>query len=225
VHSQLPQSEIIRRTERHRASPHSGALARFTIGVPMKFRRSGTIYAQGDPVEHVYEVVRGGVRTVNILPDGRRQIGGFYFAGETFGLDDRNERSSSAEAMVNSEVWVVRRRTLINLARQNGELAEQLLAVTRREMARQQNHALMLVKTAEERLGSFLLELAGRISIGNSIDLPMSRQDIADHLGVTVETISRTFTALTSRSIIRLPNARAVILHDRSKLSREVHYD
>ena len=111
------------------------------------------------------------------------------------------------------------------MAQHNGELAERLLSVTAHEIRRQQNHALMLVRTAEERLSSFLLEMARRTSIGEAVELPMSRQDIADYLGVTVETISRTFTILASRLIIRMPNARAVILSDRSKLSREAHYD
>lgn len=225
MHSQPRQNEVTARIAGHRSEAHSGVLTQCMNGVRMKFQNNGSIYGQGEPVEHIYEVVRGAVRTVKILPDGRRQIGGFYFAGELFGLDDRNEHSFSAEAMVKSEVFVVKRKSLINLAQHNGELAERLLSVTAHEIRRQQNHALMLVKTAEERLGSFLLEIAGRISIGDSVELPMSRQDIADYLGVTIETISRTFTILTSRSVIRLPNARAVILPDRSKLSREFHYD
>jgi CRP-like cAMP-binding protein len=76
----------------------------------------------------------------------------------------------------------------------------------------------MLIKTAQERVGSFLLEMGDRISVGDLVVLPMSRQDIADFLGVTIETVSRTFTILEGTSAIALPNARAVVLRDRAAL-------
>jgi CRP-like cAMP-binding protein len=98
------------------------------------------------------------------------------------------------------------------------DLARQLWISTAREIARVQHHALMLIKTAQERVGSFLLEMGERISIGDLVVLPMSRQDIADYLGVTIETVSRTFTILESTSAIALPNARAVVLRDRAAL-------
>src|SRR5689334_11431870 len=121
MHSQLRRHEVTARVAGHGAEAHSGVLTQCMNGVRMKFQNNGSIYGQGERVGHVYEVVRGAVRTVKILPDGRRQIGGFYFAGELFGLDDRNEHSFSAEAMVKSEVFVVKRRSLSNLAQHNGE--------------------------------------------------------------------------------------------------------
>jgi CRP/FNR family nitrogen fixation transcriptional regulator len=207
-----------RRGTRAHSSTHSGALARWMIGVPIKFSGGGEIYGDGESVDYVYEVVHGAVRTVKVLSDGRRQIGGFYFAGDIFGLEDGDEHSFSAEAILDSKVRIIRRNTLIRLAGHDRELAQRLLLVTSHEIARVHGHALMLIKNAQERVGSFLLEMAERISIGALIELPMSRQDIADYLGITIETVSRTFTSLENQAMIALPNARAVILRDLAAL-------
>jgi len=196
----------------------SGVLARSMLGVPIKFGAGSEIYGEGEPVEYVYEVVHGAVRTVKVLSDGRRTIGGFYFAGDIFGLEEGDEHSLTAEAIVDTAVRVIRRRTLIRMAGYDRELARQLFTATSREIARVHNHALMLIKTAQERVGSFLLEMGERISVGDLVVLPMSRQDIADYLGMTIETVSRTFTILEGSSAIALPNARAVVLRDRAAL-------
>ena len=198
----------------------SGVLARSMLGVPMKFGAGSEIYGESEPVEYVYEVVQGAVRTVKVLTDGRRTIGGFYFAGDVFGLEEGDEHSLTAEAIVDTAVRVIRRRTLIRMAGYDRELARQLFVATSREIARVHNHALMLIKTAQERVASFLLEMGERIAIGDLVVLPMSRQDIADYLGVTIETVSRTFTILEGSSAIGLPNARAVVLRDRAALSQ-----
>jgi CRP-like cAMP-binding protein len=196
----------------------SGVLARSMLGVPMKFAAGCEIYGEGEPVEYVYEVAHGAVRTVKVLTDGRRKVVGFCFAGDIFGLEEGNDHSLSAEAVVDSAVRVIKRRALIRMSGYDRELARQLLIATSHEIARVHNHALMLIKNAQERVGSFLLEMGERIAIGDLIVLPMSRQDIADHLGVTIETVSRTFTQLENASAIALPNARAVVLRDRAAL-------
>ena len=221
MYAQVVQREAVARIERHGMLAHStkGPLARWITGVPVKFGGNCEIYGEREPADYVYEVAHGAVRTVKVLSDGRRQIGGFYFAGDVFGFTDANEHSFSAEAIVASTVRIIKRGALIQTAKSDRELAQQLLIVTAHENARLHNHALMLVKTATERLGSFLVELAERISIGGLLELPMSRQDIADYLGITIETVSRTFTYLESQSAIALPNSRAVILRDRSALA------
>ena len=207
-----------RRGVREDKTDRSGVLARTMLGVPIKFGAGVEIYGEGEPIEYVYEVVHGAVRTVKVLTDGRRTIGGFHFAGDIFGLEEGREHSLSADAIVNCAIHVIKRRALIRMARYDRELARQLLSVTSRELALVHDHALMLIKTALERVGSFLLEMGDRISIGDLVVLPMSRQDIADYLGVTIETVSRAFTILASRSAIALPNARAVVLRDRAAL-------
>jgi CRP/FNR family transcriptional regulator, nitrogen fixation regulation protein len=199
----------------------TGVLARRGLGVSMKFGADAEICGDGEPVDYVYEVVHGAVRTVKILPDGRRQIGGFYFAGDIFGLEDGDLHCLSAEAVADSTIRVIKRRALVGLAGDDRDLAQQLLVMATREIARVHSHALMLIQNAQERLSSFLVQLGERIAIRDLIVLPMSRQDIADHLGVTVETVSRTFTVLESASAIDLPNARTVVLRDRAALRSE----
>jgi CRP/FNR family nitrogen fixation transcriptional regulator len=217
------QAEIVERIERHgvlaRSECRASALTRWMIGVPMKVRASHEIYGEWETADYVYEVTSGAVRTVKLFADGGRQIGAFYFAGDIFGLEDGLDHSFSAEAIVDSKIRVIKRRTLFHMAGKDRELARQLLLVSTREMARLHRHALMLGQTAEERLCSFLLEMAERISVGGLIELPMSRQDIADYLGVSIETVSRTFTTLTARSAIALPNSRAVVLRNGSPLT------
>jgi CRP-like cAMP-binding protein len=197
---------------------YAGVLAQAMLGVPMKFGAGSEIYGEGEPVEYVYEVAHGAVRTVKVLTDGRRTLGGFYFAGDIFGLEEGDEHSLSAEAIADTAVRVIKRRTLIRMAGYDRDLARQLFVATSREIARVHNHALMLIKTAQERVGSFLIEMGERISIGDLVVLPMSRQDIADYLGVTIETVSRTFTILEGTAAIALPNARTVVLRDRAAL-------
>ena len=209
---------IERRRPRAELNAISGVLARTMLGVPIKFGAGVEIYGEGEPIEYVYEVVHGAVRTVKVLTDGRRTIGGFYFGGDIFGLDEGGQHSLTAEAIVDSAVRVIKRRALVRLAGYDRELAQQLLAMTSREIARVHNHALMLIKTAQERVASFLLEMGERIAVGDLVMLPMSRQDIADYLGVTIETVSRTFTILEGTAAIGLPNARAVVLRDRAAL-------
>ena len=186
----------------------------------MKFGADIEICGEGEPAEYVYQVATGAVRTVKLLPDGRRKIGGFYFAGDMFGFEDGNEHSLSAEAVMPSTVRVIKRRTLVQLAAGDHKLAEELLTMAIREAARAHRHALLLIMTAQERVNSFLVEMMERISIGDLVQLPMSRQDIADYLGLTIETVSRTITGLTGTFTIHLPSSRTIVLRNRSALER-----
>lgn len=197
----------------------SSALGKAVLGVSMRFGAGVEIYGEGEPVDYVYEILRGSVRTVKVLSDGRRTIGGFYFAGDVFGIEHGSDHSLSADAIVEAELRVIRRRTLIRMAGYDSELAQQLFELSSHEIVRVHNHALMLIKTAQERVASFLLEMWERISMRGLIALPMSRQDIADYLGVTIETVSRTFTLLELSGVIALPNARTVVVRDPSALA------
>ena len=104
------------------------------------------------------------------------------------------------------------------MAERESEVARQLWSVTGQELRRVQEHILLLIKTAKERVGSFLLEMAKRRSNGNDVELPMSRQDIADYLGLTMETVSRTLTELENSAFIKLASARHIVLRDRRAL-------
>jgi CRP-like cAMP-binding protein len=137
-----------------------------------------------------------------------------------FGLEIGDEHTFSAEAITDSKVLVIKRTAVVRLATHDNDVARQLWTLTGRELQRVQEHILLLVKTARERVVSFLLEMAGRLSASNVVELPMSRQDIADYLGLTIETVSRTLTHLEMSAAIELPSSRRIILRNRTALGR-----
>jgi len=190
------------------------------IGAPMSFARNAEIYGEGEPADYLYKVISGTVRTYKVLSDGRRQIGAFYMPGDVFGLETSDEHTFSAEAICDSKVLVIKRSTLVALAGRDTEVARQLWALTGRELSRVQDHILLLIKTAQERVVGFLLEMAERASNNGALELPMSRQDIADYLGLTIETVSRTLTTLENAAAIELPTSRRIVLRNRSALNR-----
>jgi CRP/FNR family transcriptional regulator, nitrogen fixation regulation protein len=190
------------------------------IGAPMSFNRNAEIFGENEPADYVYKVMSGAVRTYKILNDGRRQVGAFYLPGDIFGLELGDEHTFSAEAVAECKVLVIKRSSLMALAARDSETANQLWTMTSRELQRVQDHVLLLIKSAQERVASFLLEMAGRSADADEIQLPMSRQDIADYLGLTIETVSRTLTALESEAAIALPSARRIVLRNRRALRR-----
>src|SRR5262245_29909663 len=190
------------------------------MGAPMSFARNAEIYGEGEPADYLYKVISGTVRTYKVLSDGRRQIGAFYLPGDVFGLESGDEHTFSAEAITEAKVLVVKRSALVALAERDSDVARQLWTLTGQELRRVQDHILLLIKTAQERVAGFLLEMAERRSSGNAIELPMSRQDIADYLGLTIETVSRTITNLENAAAIEVPTSRRIVLRDRSALTR-----
>jgi CRP/FNR family nitrogen fixation transcriptional regulator len=190
------------------------------IGAAIDYDRNGEIYGEGERAEYVYKVVTGAVRVYKVLDDGRRQINGFYFSGDIVGIEAGEEHQFSAEAVAKSRLLVVKRSTLVALAARQSGIASDLWSVTARELDHVQSLMITLGrKNAQERLAAFLLEMAKRVR-NMTIELPMSRQDIADYLGLTIETISRTFTQLESERAIDLPTSRRVILRNHGALAR-----
>lgn len=188
------------------------------MGASMTFKKGAEIYGENEPADYVYKLISGTARSYQILNDGRRQIQGFYFPGDIFGLEAGAEHASSTEAMSDATVLVVRRSAILSAATRDSDVASQLWAYTSRELHYARNHAMLLVKTAQERVASFLLQLAERCA-GNAIELPMSRQDIADYLGLTIETVSRTLTQFQDEAAIELPSSRRVVLRNRLALN------
>jgi CRP/FNR family transcriptional regulator, nitrogen fixation regulation protein len=190
------------------------------MGSQMKFGPNAEIFGEGEPAEYMYKVVKGAVRTYKILSDGRRQIGGFYLPGDIFGLEMGTEHQFSAEAINAATVLVVRRSAIVSLAERDCEAARELWSFTGSELRRVQEHMLLLVKSARQRVASFLLEMSNRLTATDAIELPMSRQDIADYLGLTIETVSRTMTQLVSSQTIVLASSRRVVLRNAGALRR-----
>ena len=190
------------------------------MGASMFYPRNTEIFGESEPAEYLYKVVSGSVRTYKILNDGRRQIGGFYLPGDIFGLEFAEEHTLSAEAITDAKVLVIKRSALNALAGRDASIARQLFTLTARELRRVQDRILLLVKSAQERVAGFLLEMAERGAGANCIELPMSRQDIADYLGLTIETVSRTLTSLETAAAIEVPASRRIVLRNRTALSR-----
>jgi len=190
------------------------------MGAPMSFPRNGEIYGEGEPADFVYKVVSGTVRTYKVLADGRRQIGAFYLPGDVFGFEVGDDHAFSAEAITGSKLLVVRRSGLVGAASRDGDVARELWTLVERELARFQEHVLLLIKSAQERVATFLLWMADRMPDGDTVELPMGRQDIADYLGLTMETVSRTLTSFASDGAIELLSARRVMLRKRGVLVR-----
>ena len=189
-------------------------------GIPVAYDRNAEIYGEGELADYVYKLVRGAVRTYKVLTDGRRQINAFYLPGDIFGLELGEEYTWSAEAIVGSDIVMVKRSLVLRLAEHDGDVARQLWSVTAGELDRARSHALLLIKSAQERVAAFLLEMSQRPADANLVELPMGRQDVADYLGLTIETVSRTLTQLESNETIELLAARSIALRNRSVLSR-----
>src|SRR5580704_2252595 len=190
------------------------------IGATMSFARNAEIFGENEPADYVYSVISGSVRTYKILNDGRRQISGFYLPGDVFGLEFGDDHAFSAEAIADSKVVVVKRSALNALAERDPAIGRDLFAITGRELRRVQDHLILLVKTARERVVSFLLEMAERAGGEKVVALPMPRQDIADYLGLTIETVSRTLTSLEGSAAIDILTSRRIALLNRTALNR-----
>jgi CRP/FNR family nitrogen fixation transcriptional regulator len=193
------------------------------IGVVRSYARKSHIIHENDPADHVYEVVSGTVCTCKMLREGRRQIAGFYFAGDIFGLESIEQHSVAAEAVTNARVRIFKKRELAALASSNLQVADRLLALTTRELARKQDHLLLLLSTtAEERIISFLLEMVQRASPREDdlINLPMARRDIADYLGLTLETVSRILWDFERRGAIEISGRHSIVLRNQSTNDR-----
>lgn len=182
------------------------------------------IFEEGEPADYVYNVSSGNIRLYKLLADGRRQITGFLRAGDFLGLVRRNAYAYGAEAIDNVELCCMRAIDLQRLMASIPAVRDRLLDMSRDELTVAQEQMLLLGrKSAREKLLTFLLLLArqeenttNRRSV--ALTLPMTRADIADYIGLTIETVSRTFTVLRREGLIKLPFADRVVIPDLSKI-------
>jgi CRP/FNR family nitrogen fixation transcriptional regulator len=188
-------------------------------GFSMHFDRDEEIFGESETADFVYQVVSGAARSFRILSDGRRQITGFHMPGDIFGFETGDEHRGSAEAIVSAEIALVRRSAVERMADADVGVARQLWALAARDVDGLREHMMLLGrKSAAERVGSFLLDMAVRAPAEGGAQLPMSRSDIADYLGLTIETVSRTLTQLERDRAISIPTARHIVLHNRAAL-------
>jgi CRP/FNR family nitrogen fixation transcriptional regulator len=194
-----------------------GLMAFDLVGTVMNVAGNAEIYGESEPAEFLYKVRSGAVRTYKLLPDGRRQVGGFHLPGDLFGvaMSSAGKHCYSAEAIADSRILAVKRSLAGALAERHAEMASALWNQAALGLGRAGAHMILLGrKSAEERVGDFLLEMAERQGDPAEVRLPMSRQDIADYLGLTVETVSRTLALLEDQGKIHLHSARRIELLD-----------
>jgi CRP/FNR family nitrogen fixation transcriptional regulator len=186
----------------------------------MRFDRNAEIFGEGETADYIYSVVSGAVRTMRFTSDGRRQILGFHLPGEVFGVELGGAHSLTAEALSPTEVVVVRRSLLEKASAEDPRAARCWLEYASQTLSDARDHAVILGrKGAAERVAAFLLAISKRLLGGPDFDLPMSRADIADYLGLTIETVSRSFTEMERQCAIDLPSSRHVVMRNRSTLA------
>jgi len=183
-----------------------------------------TIFTETDPAHHVFNVTSGAVKLYKLLADGRRQITGFMFPGDFLGVALNDSYAYSAEAITPVTMCRYERARLEALLDEYPSLEKRLLTITANELIAAQDQMLLLGrKSAEERLVTFLLSLAQRAARrglpAEPVHLPMSRSDIADYLGLTVETVSRTFSRLKREGLIALEGSDRVRFASRENLA------
>jgi CRP/FNR family nitrogen fixation transcriptional regulator len=197
----------------------TGRLIDFVTKTKM-FRHDETIFEEGQPTDYIYKVTRGTVRSYKMLGDGRRKIEAFRLPGDVFGIDSTDVREFSAEAIDEVTAVIVQRSVIIKRAAADHQDFQEIWIATNQELRRVQQHALLLAKTGRQRIACFLLEMSQRLRQTDLFELPMPRQDIADYLGLTIETVSRMMTQLEASGVIKLPTSRRVVLRRLDALHR-----
>jgi CRP-like cAMP-binding protein len=199
------------------AAEDMAAFDRIATVVPLC--RDQTLFFEGDPAQHCFKVVGGILRSCKLLPDGRRHVSQFLLPGDFAGFESDDTYRSTVEAVNDATVMRYPRRTIDQLVLRQPRLGKSLLGMFCEGLLAA--HAQMLLlgrKNAVERLASFLLEMSERNGEDDRVELPMTRGDIADHLGLTTETVSRTFSQLKGRGVIQLKASSEVIIKRRSEL-------
>ena len=192
------------------------------IGSVHRVRAGQTVFAEAEPAENVYEIVSGKVRLCKLLPDGRRQITGFIAAGNILGLALEGQYLYSAEAITDVTLCRYPRARFDRLVDEVPGFARRLLSMTSDELRSAQDQMLLLGrKSASEKIASFLLAMSPHTDSDDEaeeVHLPMARGDIADYLGLTMETVSRTLTILKHQGLIAIPTPARIQLIDRDRL-------
>ena len=184
------------------------------------------VIGQGETVVNYSNIMRGVVKLTKVMADGRQQIVGLQFAPDFLGRPFLEESAITAEAATDSEVCNFPRHVLDRVVKRTPELEHKAL----KELDEARDWMLTLGrKTAQEKVASFLYLIATHIdpeSVDHSsFDLPLSRADIADFLGLTIETVSRQFTKLRKENVIRIENNRHVSVPDMDRLMRYASTD
>jgi CRP/FNR family nitrogen fixation transcriptional regulator len=187
-----------------------------------RYQQGTEVFGEAEPAEYVYQLREGAVRTYKLLADGRRQIGAFHLPGDIFGLENGDVHRFTADAIIDTTVWLARRESVFGGLTEVGGVAATLKLINR-NLEHAENHLLLLGRqTSLERTAAFLLEMDRRLEQPALMILPMSRRDIADYLGLTLETVSRAMSKLRHRGVLSFigQTQREIVLRDRPKLAQ-----
>jgi CRP/FNR family nitrogen fixation transcriptional regulator len=186
------------------------------------YRKGAEIFGEREPAAYVYQVKTGAVRSYKLLSDGRRLIGAFHLVGDIFGLERDGVHRFTAEALVETTVRLIRRQSLETMADTDAIVTGILLGVISKGLEHAENHLLLLGRnSALEKVAAFLIEMDDRLIAAEAMTLPMSRRDIADYLGLTIETVSRVLTHLHRAGVLKFcgKSRREIVVRNRQRLT------
>ena len=189
-----------------------------------RFKTGETIFVEGDAAPFCYQLASGVVKEYNTLEDGRRQIADFYGTGELFGISELDEQLHTAEAITDCAVRCYPRDTLLHAVAVSPELSHQFLDTLMTRLHHARERIIMLGRmSAIQRVAAFLMRLSSEQNALDNIRLAMSRQDIADHLGLTIETVCRALTELRKKGMVDMPSARVFSIPNEAALDDIAH--
>lgn len=193
--------------------------------IVLNLKAKEALFCQGDDADFVYEVLDGVLTAYTLLPDGRRQVAGFHYPGDIIGLEHGRTYHCNCDAIGQARVKSLPRKTLLRIAEGQPKLASKLLEHTTSQLAGMHDHFVLLGrKSAMEKVASFILAVAKRHVADDTCEvrfqLPMTRSDIGDYLGLTIETVSRCITKLKLAGIIELPSPASVRITDIRELDK-----
>lgn len=212
-----PYFRATRRPEGHHGALLNDLRSIEQFSARVQFAKNETIFNEGDDAGHAYKIVSGMVRLCKHTLDGRRQIADFLLPESIFGIIDRDEYGFSAEAVTNVVLIAYPRIQINRMIATTAGVSDRIFAVLTEQFMAMQRHLVVLgCQNAKERVASFLLLLADRSSTtpGDHLDLPMGRQDIASHLGLTIETVCRAITELKREGLIAVPSLNQIVINN-----------
>ena len=184
-----------------------------------QYERYATIYCEDSSIDYVYQVVSGAVRDYKLLSDGRCQITAFHLPGDIFGFERGTRRRRTVDAIVPTIVRAIKRGELETAATQDTQISSLLLRMAIEDLDHAREQIVLLGrKTAIERVAAFLLEMDRRLPASGMMMLPMSRRDIGDYLGLTLETVSRALAQLHNQGVLGALDAKNIALKNRARL-------
>lgn len=187
---------------------------------PVRYSRDQTIVIEGETSEYIFLVISGAVRSFRSFQSGSRSIVTFYFPTEFFGLADHRTHLLTMEASADANILFFKRSALFSMAKRESQIADFLLTTTLTELRRTQKYSLQISRSAKGRVASFLVDLSKRMRTQTCLDLLMSHKDIADHLGMTIETLSRIITQMENSGVIARGRSHDLILNNLQALAQ-----